>query len=133
VPEWALHTASQPETQSGVGSLDDMALARAAQLKQNNLATQDPSSAPDLSGYQPYVAPKPGPRQFPAIRQTISPKNSTLDQDIENSTSPTKALSPDQEAQLNQKMQDDDEDDEKKQFAANNNNRSGSAEGSYGP
>lgn len=109
-------------------------LANSGPIKQNaELLTQQNNNGGDLTGYKPSQDPTASQRQFPNIRKTVSATTPTLNQDVENTTSPNKALTPEQEAALNQKMQDDEDDDEKKQFAENNNNRSGSAEGSYSP
>ncbi len=89
--------------------------ARAAQMELNQSA---PASAPDdLSGYSAYPPAPPQPRQFPNIQKKMAPVPAKSD--IRASTSPTQALTPEQEAKLFPKDDDDD------------NNKAGSAEGNY--
>lgn len=114
VPNWALHDVNAPETQEGgLGTVDDMAAARAKQLQQNNLASQvDVEPQIDMSKYQPYVPQAPQPRQFPAIQAKIQSGQPVNTNDIRSTTKANQALRPDQEAALNKQLSGSDEDED---------------------
>jgi hypothetical protein len=102
---------AMPESGGHVGTMDDMAAARAKMLQLNNASSQQ-APEPDLSGYQAY-----NPQQ-PLSQQQVSAKlrnQADLDtkpnrfQQLRQTISPTQALTPEQESGLF--PQDEDEDD----------------------
>ena len=113
IPQGMGSDVSAPEGHSGAGTFDQMAAIRAKQLQLNNAASQPPPSDFDPSGYAPYPGPAvPQPRQFPHIQAKMQSGQPVTTQDIRATTSPTQALSPDDEDAINKQLNSKDDEDE---------------------
>ncbi len=74
------------------------------QQHQNDIETQD------MSGYSDV--PHPGLRQFPGLQKKIQAKQPVTADDIRSMTSPSQALTPEQEAKINGQLSGKDDEDE---------------------
>lgn len=103
-----------------------------AQYARQNIST--PSSLPTPAQPPQQMPPQmqldashPAVRQFPQIQQKLARQEPLDTSDIRAMTSPTQALSEDQEAEINKNLHGEDEDDD----AHDVNNKAGGAEGNY--
>jgi hypothetical protein len=106
-------------------TFDAMGAANQAQMAQNALAAP---AGPDIATMnQDQSSPHPSIRQFPLIQARVKSGQPVTSQDIRNSIKANEAMTPEQEAKLNQQLAGEDED----QPAHNINNKSGRSEGNY--
>ncbi len=94
---------------------------------------QSRQAPPEMQAPPQQMMPEEAPpqlntRQFPKIHQSIQSGQPISANDIRSMTSPTQALSPEQEAGINKQLGGEDEEEDQ---ASNDNNRAGSAEGNY--
>lgn len=82
-----------------------------AQAQQDQAAEEHANHiGEDMSGFTDV--PKPGMRQFPQIQKRVQAQQPVTSQDIRSMTSPTKALSEDDEAKINKSFESKDDEDQ---------------------